>query len=206
MTIQAVQSRDPLATSGPPSWALVAGIGNIFMGDDGFGCEVIQRLARRSLPAGVDAVDFGIRGLDLSYALMDGYQLAILVDTAERGGEPGTVHVIEPEIDESQADVVASGEQLIVPHAMDPAKVLRLVGSLGTQRPHVLLVACEPEYLGGEHGHMGLSDAVETGVEQALDEIEQLLAEHESVSAQPVAQEQQISDRTTRNSELAPGG
>ncbi|MGH8282923.1 MAG: hydrogenase maturation protease [Gammaproteobacteria bacterium] len=156
---------------------LVAGIGNIFMGDDGFGCEVTQQLSCTQLPDGVDVVDFGIRGMDLSYALTEGYDLAILVDTMQRGAAPGTVSVIEPEIDATQADVVESGEHLIAPHAMDPAKVLRLVATLGEKRPRVLLVACEPATLGGEQGHMGLSEAVALAVEQAVIAVRQILNE-----------------------------
>ena len=78
------------------SGILVAGIGNIFRGDDGFGVEVVLRLARRSLPAEVSVVDFGIRGIDLTYALMDGYDAVVMVDTMRRGEAPGTVSVIEP--------------------------------------------------------------------------------------------------------------
>ncbi len=151
---------------------LVAGIGNIFMGDDGFGCEVARQLTRCELPEGVDVVDFGIRGLDLSHALSDGYELAILIDTVDRGGAPGTLHVIEPEIDGADP-----GEPLIAPHGMDPATVLRFVASLGERRPRVLLVACQPEYLGGEHGHIGLSTAVATAVGKAVTEVRAILDE-----------------------------
>lgn len=156
---------------------LIAGIGNIFMGDDGFGCEVAQRVGRCELPEGVDVVDFGIRGMDLSYALMDGYELAILIDTVDRGGAPGTVYVIEPEIDNSKVEVVGSGGHLIAPHEMDPAKVLRVVASMGDRRPRVMLVACQPEYLGGEHGHMGLSESVAAAVEEAVAEVHAILDE-----------------------------
>lgn len=155
---------------------LVAGIGNIFMGDDGFGCEVAQRLARDTLPDGVDVVDFGIRGMDLSYALMDGYALAILIDTMQRGVKPGTVCVIEPEIDQSKVEVIETGEQPIAPHGMDPVKVLRLVATLGDQRPRVLLVVCEPASLGGEAGCMGLSPAVTDAVEAAVEEVRAILS------------------------------
>ncbi|MGH8192531.1 MAG: hydrogenase maturation protease [Rhodanobacteraceae bacterium] len=155
---------------------LVAGIGNIFMGDDGFGCEVAAQLGRTRLPAGVDVVDFGIRGMDLGYALMDGYALAILIDTMQRGAAPGTLSVIEPEIDAAQAGFVESGEHLIAPHSMDPAKVLRLVATLGEKRPRVLLVACEPATLGGEAGYMGLSPAVTNAVEAAVKEVRALLS------------------------------
>src|SRR5689334_8572384 len=110
---------------------LVAGIGNIFLGDDAFGVEVAQRLARRAWPEGVRVVDFGIRGLDLAYALLDGYDAAILVDAAPRGGPPGSLYVIEPsEGGPAGQDEVGAGT-LIEGHGMDPVKVLRLVAALG---------------------------------------------------------------------------
>lgn len=152
---------------------LIAGIGNIFMGDDGFGCEIVQRLNRCNLPENVDLVDFGIRGMDLGYALIDGYAQAILIDTVEQGGAPGSVYVIEPEIDDWQ---VESGEERLSPHGMDPARVLRFIASLGDKRPRVLLVACEPETLGGEAGYMGLSPAVAEAVEAAVTEVQTILA------------------------------
>lgn len=151
---------------------LVAGIGNLFLGDDGFGCEVARQLTRCALPEGVDVVDFGIRGMDLGHALSDGYELAILIDTVQRGGAPGSVYVIEPDIDATEP-----GEPLIAPHGMDPATVLRFVASLGEPRPRVLLIACEPEYLGGEHGHIGLSTAVAAAVGKAVTEVRVILDE-----------------------------
>jgi hydrogenase maturation protease len=150
------------------SRVLIAGIGNIFMGDDGFGCEVARRLSRCDLPEGVDVVDFGIRGMDLSYALMDGYEAAILIDTARRGGPPGSVYVIEPEMP-------ADDDREIAPHEMHPAKVLRFAASLGERRPRVLLVACEPESLGGTDGHMGLSGTATVAVEEAVAEVQRLV-------------------------------
>lgn len=157
---------------------LVAGIGNIFLGDDGFGCEVIRQLLQRRLPDNVDVVDYGIRGLDLGYTLMDGgYGDVILVDTAQRGGEPGALYVIEPDIEAAEQ---ATPE--IAPHAMDPKKVLTFVATLGEARPRVLLVACEPAWLGGDDGHMGLTEPVDAAVEAAVDEILRLL-ETESGSA-----------------------
>lgn len=157
---------------------LVAGIGNIFMGDDGFGCEVADRLSQRQVPAGVDVVDFGIRGLDLSYALMDGYEVVILIDTVDRGEAPGTLYLIEPEIGDAAAP--ARGEQLMAPHGMDPASVLRFIAALDQRRPRVLMVCCQPAFLGGEQGHMGLSKEVTQSVEKAVTEVlglvEELLA------------------------------
>ncbi|MGH8127162.1 MAG: hydrogenase maturation protease [Gammaproteobacteria bacterium] len=183
---------------------LVAGIGNIFMGDDGFGCEVAQQLSRTPLPDGVDVVDFGIRGMDLSYALMEGYDAAVLVDAMQRGAVPGTVSVVEPEIDAAQVGVVESGEHLIAPHAMDPVKVLRFVATLGEKRPRVLLVVCEPETLGGEEGYMGLSTAVATAVEQAVSEIRSM-AEELTRDVGSVCRNEKAS-RKQLWSEAAPGG
>src|SRR5215510_762446 len=93
---------------------LIAGIGNIFLGDDGFGCEVAERLSRREWPESVRVVDFGIRALDLVYALSDGYDAAILVDAVPRGGEPGTVYLIDPDLSD-QNDAVAT---FVDAHAM----------------------------------------------------------------------------------------
>src|SRR4051794_37928486 len=108
-----------------PPRILIAGIGNIFLGDDAFGVEVATRLAGRSRPEGVRVVDFGIRGFDLSFAMLDDDDVIILADAAPRGGAPGTLYVIEPDPAESREP--EPGEMLIDPHAMDPAKVLRLV-------------------------------------------------------------------------------
>ncbi|MGH8593660.1 MAG: hydrogenase maturation protease [Gammaproteobacteria bacterium] len=109
---------------------LVAGIGNVFLGDDAFGVEVAQRLSQRQLPQGVRVADFGIRGMDLSYALLDGFDQAILVDTRQQGGPPGTLYVIEPEL-EDKADDADPQDLLISPHDMDPGKVLRIVKAMG---------------------------------------------------------------------------
>jgi hydrogenase maturation protease len=153
--------------------ALVAGIGNIFMGDDGFGCEVARRLNGLELPEGIDVVDFGIRGMDLGYALTDGYDLAVLIDTMDSGSAPGSVSVIEPEI-EALAD---DGECEVDAHSMDPAQVLRLVASLRERRPRLMMVTCVPEYLGGDEGHMGLSDSAAAAVELAVNEVRTILDE-----------------------------
>ena len=154
---------------------LVAGIGNIFNGDDAFGVEVVRLLVQRSLPAGVKVIDFGIRGVDLTYALLDGYSAAVLVDAAQRGEQPGTISVVEPEPDEAG---VASPEDLVLsPHELDPAKVLRLVAALGGTCKRVLLVACEPLTFGGEGGVMGLSEPVAAALGAAVKTVEDLVAE-----------------------------
>ena len=119
---------------------LIAGIGNVFLGDDGFGVEVVRRLAGRELPEGVEVVDFGIRGLDLAYALMDPYEDVIFVDALPRGEAPGTVYLIEPEIEDE-------GEAAIDTHGMDPVKVIRFARALGAEIPRTLVVGCEPKVI-----------------------------------------------------------
>jgi hydrogenase maturation protease len=121
----------------PPTRILVAGIGNVFLGDDGFGVALAGRLAQRELPAGVDVADFGIRGMDLAYALGDGYDAAVLLDAAPRGEPAGTLSVIEPEVEEDGAVAIDA-------HGMDPVKVLALARALGGTPPRTLVVACEP--------------------------------------------------------------
>src|SRR5437899_5810794 len=117
---------------------LVAGVGNIFLGDDAFGVEVARRLGQRPLPDGARVVDFGIRGLDLAYALLDGYEAVILVDAAPRGGSPGTLYVLDLPADGSPEAGVAG--PLVEPHQMDPVKVLRLAAAMGAQVGRLLLV------------------------------------------------------------------
>jgi hydrogenase maturation protease len=141
--VEPVEGGDgPAAPVGPR--VLVAGIGNIFLGDDGFGVAVANRLAERELPAGVDVRDFGIRGMDLAYALQDGYDAVVFVDAAPRGEAPGTLSVIEPELD--------LDEVVLDTHGMDPLRVIGLARALGGIPPRVLVVACEPEtVVHGEH-------------------------------------------------------
>jgi hydrogenase maturation protease len=157
---------------------LVAGIGNIFLGDDGFGVEVAQRLAKSELPEGVEVVDFGIRGLDLAYALQDDYEAVIFVDALPRGEEPGTVYLIEPEIDDD-------GEMTLDAHGMDPVKVIRFARFLGARPARTLVVGCEPQVvLSGENYDdmlMELSEPVRTAVEEAAKLVESLVEEiHEA--------------------------
>jgi len=145
---------------------LVAGIGNIFLGDDAFGCEVIRRLSGRSWPDNVRVVDFGIRGFDLAYALLDGYDVTIFVDATPRGHEPGTLYTIEPEVDEIES-LDAQGA-MVETHGMNPVKVLSMVKSMGGEFKKILLVGCEPATFGPEEGQMGLSQPVEASVDQAV--------------------------------------
>jgi hydrogenase maturation protease len=150
---------------------LVAGIGNIFLGDDAFGVEVARRLAGRSLPEGVRVIDFGIRGFDLAHALMDATDsTAVLVDATPRGGEPGTLYLMEATVDDTSPEVET--------HGMDPATVLRLVHTLGGRPPRVLVVGCEPSTVDlDDEGQFGLSPPVEAAVDEAVQMVEALVAD-----------------------------
>jgi hydrogenase maturation protease len=150
---------------------LVACIGNIFQGDDAFGCEVAKVLVQRPASGDVRVVDFGIRGLDLTYALLDGPDLTILVDAVSRGGAPGTLYTIEPDLDDNGS----GAENLLDAHAMDPVQVLRAAKAMGGQLRRVLLVGCEPADLGGEHGRMGLTPPVTAAIHAAAALVESLI-------------------------------
>jgi hydrogenase maturation protease len=131
--LQAAEAAPPSATR-----ILIAGIGNVFLGDDGFGVALADRLSRRALPAGVDVRDFGIRGMDLAFAMQDGYDAVVLLDAAPRGQRPGTLYVIE--VDPAEA------APAIDTHGMDPVKVLGLARSLAdTDLPRTFVVGCEPQ-------------------------------------------------------------
>jgi hydrogenase maturation protease len=163
---------EPLAGAARPRRVLVAGIGNIFMADDGFGVEVARRLARKQLPAGVEVQDFGIRGLDLMYALGDDYDAVVLVDALPRGEPPGTVSVIEPEPESDDIPLDA--------HGMDPVKVLALARQLGDVPERVLLVGCEPKVhmSGDEDDVVGeLSEPVLAAVDEAVGLVQSLVEE-----------------------------
>ena len=151
---------------------LIAGVGNIFLGDDAFGVEVAQAMTARALPEQVVVRDFGIRSFDLAYALLDDWIAVILVDAVSRNAAPGTLFVIEPDVNDfSEASPTFDG------HSMDPVSVLRLAQTLGEIQPKVLVVGCEPADLGGEEGRMGISREVEGAVEQAVAMIEKLAHE-----------------------------
>lgn len=149
---------------------LIAGVGNIFLGDDGFGVEVAQALSKRQLPETVLVKDFGIRGFDLAYSLLDPWDGVIIVDALPRGEAPGTLYVIEP-------DRSAATDTAINPHGMDPVRVLNLAASMGTISARILVVGCEPHDFGDElEGRMGLSSPVQAAVEEACNMIVQLAA------------------------------
>jgi hydrogenase maturation protease len=165
------QSQENIEPAAAKTRILVAGIGNIFLGDDGFGVEVARRLMSRSFPSEVRVVDFGIRGLDLAYALQDGYETTILIDTYAHGQTPGTVSVVEPDAN----DIATGPTSLVEAHTMDPLTVLRMASAMNGSLKRVLLVGCEPATLGGDEGHMGLSEPVEKAVEEAVRTTETLI-------------------------------
>jgi hydrogenase maturation protease len=153
---------------------LVAGIGNIFLGDDAFGVEVARSLSRRTLPSQVTVKDFGIRGFDLAYALLDPWHTVILVDALPRNAAPGTLFVLEPDLT-ALGDPGAAGMDLN-PHGMDPMRVLNLAASIGPIAARILVVGCEPNDFGDEfEGRMGLSPHVQAVVEAASNMIEELI-------------------------------
>jgi hydrogenase maturation protease len=176
-----VEQRPPAEPARRPAATrtiLVAGIGNIFLGDDGFGVEVARRLAARPQPEGLTVVDYGIRGYDLAYALVRGSDHVILVDACPRGEPPGTVFVLEPDLAAPDA-----GQAVLDAHDLNPVHVLRLARSLGAELGPVVVVGCEPATLGPPEGQMGLSEPVQAAVEEAVTLIEGLVARflHEDV-------------------------
>jgi hydrogenase maturation protease len=143
---------------------LVAGIGNAWLSDDGFGGEVVKRLDARELPPGVTVTDFGTGGLDLAYEVMRGYDGLVLVDISRQGGEPGTLYVMEPDEDDIAAGI-EDGE-MIDPHGMDPQTVLRFVRAVGGWPGKVVVIACEPAVV--EEMGIGLSPDVGAAVDHAV--------------------------------------
>jgi hydrogenase maturation protease len=174
---------------------IVAGVGNIFLGDDGFGVEVVRQLAGRPLPAGVEVVDIGIRGVHLAYELLDGCDLLILVDASARGQRPGTVSVIEV----GPADVTAD-PALIDAHGLAPDQVLGLVRRLGGRPGRTLVVACEPADLGAG---MDLSAPVRAAVPEAVRVIESIL--NDGRGARDVRQADQAGTTGNRRGDGDPG-
>jgi hydrogenase maturation protease len=143
---------------------LVAGVGNAWMRDDGFGSAVARALGDRELPDGVAVMDAGTGGLDLAYEVMRGYDALVLIDVSRQGGEPGTLYVMEAD-SESVAGSIEDGEA-INPHAMDPETVLRFVKSVGAWPGRVVVIACEPAEV--EQTGWGLSEPVDGAVSRAV--------------------------------------
>ena len=157
----------------PPTHSiLIAGIGNVFLGDDGFGVAVARRLATHALSDGVRVEDFGIRGFDLAFALAGSGDTAILVDATRRGEPPGTLYVLELDLGLPAADAID-----LDTHGMNPANVLRLVTALGGRSGRVFLVGCEPSDADADGGDLpGLSRPVESAIDGAIELVETLVA------------------------------
>jgi hydrogenase maturation protease len=163
---------------------LIACIGNIFLGDDGFGVEVARRLLQRGsayYPKGVQVVDFGIRGIELAYALLDERDVLVLVDAVPRGGTPGTLYLIEPDLTALDMQKGAEAERIALDaHSMDPLKVLAFARTLGAKPISTLLVGCEPAVPvndGYAEMQIGLSQPVEAAIEKAVNMIDELVAD-----------------------------
>lgn len=153
---------------------LVAGVGNIFLGDDAFGIEAVRALAKCKLPDDVSLVDFGIRGFDLAYALLEPWEAVILLDALPRGGYPGTLYTLEPDLESMKSS--PSAETMLNPHGMDPRRVLLLALSIGEVSARVYVVGCEPKDFGDElEGRMGLSETVQSSIGEAVKMVEELI-------------------------------
>jgi hydrogenase maturation protease len=153
---------------------LVAGIGNAWMGDDGFGAEVVKRLGEVELPRGVAVMDFGTGGLNLAYEVMRGYDALLILDISEQGGTPGTLYVIEADVDSVEAGI-EDGDTLN-PHGMDPKTMLRFVKSIGAWPGKVVVIACEPQTVAeiGFQLSESVAGALEPAVKLVLDTIGEL--------------------------------
>jgi hydrogenase maturation protease len=152
---------------------LIAGIGNIFHGDDAFGVEVVRELRKQPRRAEVKVTDFGIRAYDLAYALANGYDATILVDAMPRGQLPGTVCLVEPDL-----DVLNKLENAAVDaRSMKPASVIQMAQSFGGPRGKLFLVGCEPAVLENDDEDFSLSEPVQAAVPRALGMIHSLVRE-----------------------------
>jgi hydrogenase maturation protease len=167
----------------------VAGVGNVFLGDDGFGVEVIRRLTEhgRALPAGVAVADVGIRGIHLAYELMDGCDLLVLVDTASTGAVPGTVAVLEPRLPDP-----AAAPPVLDAHGLAPDQLLATLAKLGVRPARTLVVGCEPADL--TEG-IGLSPPVQAAVPAAVRLVEELIEHEEGGHARAAGQGSGVRDR-----------
>ncbi len=146
---------------------LIAGVGNIFFGDDGYGCEVISRMRDETYPDDVRVEDYGIRGTHLAFELVSGYEGAILIDAVPKGGEPGSLYVIEPDVEAAKGTADA--------HSMDLQTVFAFMRTLDGTPPRILIIGCEPASAGEE---MGLSEAVERAVGRTIPLVREVFEKH----------------------------
>jgi hydrogenase maturation protease len=152
---------------------LIAGIGNIFLGDDGFGCEVAHRLTVRGVPDGVTVADFGVRSYDLAFALTDNFDAVILVDAVGRGSSPGTLYLIEPRVE----DPGRPENESLEAHTMDPVAVIHMARCLGNVCGKLFLVGCEAAVCGNDENQMGLSAVVREVLPEAVAMIDSLVGD-----------------------------
>ncbi|HZZ20197.1 MAG TPA: hydrogenase maturation protease [Opitutaceae bacterium] len=157
---------------------LVAGVGNIFLGDDGFGVEAVAELLRGPIPENVKVRDFGIRSYDLGHAIADGYDAVIFVDATSRGGEPGTLYLVE--LDAPAATLAA--DSAVNGHSLHPAVVLRMAAALGAPLGRLFLIGCEPAVL--EADDITLSEQVRGAIPAAADMVRSLVAQ--LISGEPI--------------------
>ena len=161
---------------------VIAGIGNIFLGDDAFGVEVARRLMERELPAGVEVMDFGIRSYDLAFALLEQPAATILLDATPRGGAPGTLYLLELSMEDVEAQAEPQDGQPLAAnpmdaHSMNPVAALQLVKQYGGNPQNLYLVGAEPATLVAAGGGFGLSEPLQRAVPGAIEMVEALLGE-----------------------------
>ncbi len=152
---------------------LVAGIGNLFLSDDGFGSEVARRLASEPLPDCVRVVDYGIRGMHLAYDLLDGYAALVVIDALPGRGAPGDLAVLAVGPDDL-------GEGELDAHGMAPVAVLASLGQLGGSLPPTFVVGCRPADVGEG---IGLTPAVAAAVDPAIALVHDVLTEQLGLQA-----------------------
>jgi hydrogenase maturation protease len=165
----------------PEKQILVAGVGNAWLQDDAFGGECARRLEARGVPDGVTVMDFGTGGLDLAYEIMRGYDALVLLDASRQGGEPGTLYVLEPDM-EDLSRPIEDGD-VINPHGMDPQTMLRFVGAIGGFSGRVVVIGCEPGEV--DVVGLGLTPPVGAAVERALALVTETLDELRTDAAYP---------------------
>jgi hydrogenase maturation protease len=170
-TIEMEQPQTSTATK--KKRVMIAGVGNMFLKDDGFGSAVVKKMLDKKFPEGVEVKDFGTGGLKLAYDLMKGYDGLILLDASSRGEKPGTLYVIKPDENDISPDLEQGGP--IDPHGADPVTVLRFVKSIGSWPAKVLIVACEPENV--EDYEIGLSQSVSAAIDKAIEMVEDIIKE-----------------------------